>query len=619
MFLFVSLFFTLLPVCSTYAQYSKQDTIRFRNYYNKCKEVNLRENVILKMADTLISYAESYNYKKGVTLALFLKMNHYINLRNTDSIIFYDNKIKAHTLTTGEKNHYFLAWRNLASYYIDEGHYLLALKEIEKMPQKAKEMNYIQGVIESHRMLSALHYARNLYDKSIESMEIAIAMNEEYKKNDFNLYYKYYLLTLSYIEIGKFDKAKESLDAGLKNAKTNHMRGDIYRGYLRLYIEKGDKIKAKEYLDTVSLPKYKPAEHISDILSLEAQYYTLTKEYDKALSKYEELDKYIASDLKHLKRKAYSLQQAGKFWESNETLWKAIKMQDSLQIIDAENDIYGQLALIEMNSVEVEKDRIAGKLRDARLKYTTIGIIILSLVLALFVFLTFKFIKINRLLKKSEIVKTTFLNNLSHEIRTPMNSIVGFSQLLSDENLSKEDFSNCISVIRESSEELLKMITAATDVNEIDYFGKEEDVNINLMCEHIIEQYSKEKREGVTIDFSSDLKQQQVFFVNAQKIIKVLSALLDNAVHFTEEGKIKITVRTNENKLVFTISDTGPGIPEEKQEVIFDLFSKLDEYKSGLGLGLSVARLMTNSMKGSLEIDKTYTDGCRFIFMVPVN
>lgn len=600
-----------------YAQYSRADSLKFSSYHQKCKEANRSDKKILEMSDTLAEYARNIGYEKGVTFALFYKERYYRNIHNTDSVVAWTERIKAHTLKTKEKNHYFLVWRNLASYYVDEKYYALALKEIEQMPEVARKMNYIQGVIESYRMLSYLYYSRGIYEKAIESMEKAISMDYEYKIKDFNIFYKYYLLTLSYIETKNYEKAEECLIMGLEKCVTNEMRSDIYRGFLKLYIEKGDAKNAKSIIDSLHLPKYEPEERYIDILSLEAQYYYLTKDYRKAINCYQTIRKVNKPSADYLIREAKCLQKLGRFEEASDILMAAYNLQDSLQLNDAKNEVYEQLALIELDSVNADRDKLSAKLKNARMRYLTIGFIVLVFILAVFIFLTIKYFKLYRKLIKSEGARTSFLNHISHEIRTPLNSIVGFSHILLEDDLSKEEREKCADTISESSDHLLKIISSATEMTDVDNLGRAEECNVNDLCKSVIEQYKNKAQKGVVLSLIPSEADSSIVF-NWLKVAKIVSNLVDNSVKYTSEGSITIQPVITEKSLTITVTDTGIGIPQDKQEEVFDYFVTLNQYGQGLGLGLTISRQIVKSLNGTLTIDPKHAPGCKMVMTIPL-
>lgn len=573
------------------------------------------------MSDTLRQYAVKSGLKKGETVALFYKQRHYIATRNLDSILFYTDVIRKFCRDNRQKNYYYLAWRYLANYYIQEGYFNLALKEIQDMPKEATKDEYIQGVIESYGMLARLYYDQKLYDKAIENMELALAMDEEYGIDDFNIFSKHLLITLCCIDIRDFDKAESHLKLGLENSKSNVMTAEIYRGYIKLYIEKGELTKARNYLDTVLQAKYVPKDRASDILSLEAQYYLKKGDYGKALSKYEDLGKIRPVTFDVLKNEALCLSMLGNIRQSNEKLLRALNMRDSLDIVAKEHSVMEQMVLMEVESINAEKDKLSLRLREARLNYAKIMIGVMMVLLVIFIYLTWKYHKTNVKLIKSENVKGKFINHLSHEIRTPLNSILGFSDLIAEGSLTPEEMEKCSIIIHENSNFLLRMISEAMDIADVGSIGTYLKDSINDICLETVEAARTKAKKDVPI-FLIPSKSDRQGMLNKQKIVKILNALLDNAIRFTKKGSITVEVRTVtinfDNKIVITITDTGIGIPINSQDTVFKFFEKIDEYNPGLGLGLSVSRLLAESMNGSLEIDKDYADGTRMVLIIPL-
>ena len=107
---------------------------------------------------------------------------------------------------------------------------------------------------------------------------------------------------------------------------------------------------------------------------------------------------------------------------------------------------------------------------------------------------------------------------------------------------------------------------------------------------------------------------------NPDRISQILMNLLQNAAKFTQEGSVTLTyhIREEEKVILFSVTDTGIGIPADRQEAVFERFTKLDSFVPGTGLGLSISRLIAEKMGGSLLIDSTYTTGCRFILTLPL-
>ena len=221
-------------------------------------------------------------------------------------------------------------------------------------------------------------------------------------------------------------------------------------------------------------------------------------------------------------------------------------------------------------------------------------------------------------------MKTMFIQNMSHEIRTPLNAIVGFSQLLSDEEnsrtLSKEEREEMRNLVKDNSDLLTTIINDILDITALEsgkYVMKFSDVKVNALCQNAIATVSHRLTEGVTMMFDTDLPDSFTIHTDQQRVKQVIINLLTNAEKNTTQGSITLKAEeTADGKTLFTVTDTGVGIPEKKMEVIFERFKKLDKYKQGSGLGLSICRTIAEKLGGQVDVDRQYKDGARFFFSV---
>ena len=178
-----------------------------------------------------------------------------------------------------------------------------------------------------------------------------------------------------------------------------------------------------------------------------------------------------------------------------------------------------------------------------------------------------------------------------------------------------------VSIIETSSLSLLRMVD---DVLDIAYLDQTEELprtdycTINDRCHECVAKSLSQLRAGVTMIFEPSA-QDPVLHTNSKRVMQVLLHLLHNAAKFTVEGEIILTYtcRIPERTMLFTVSDTGPGIPAGEQEQVFERFVKLDTFAQGTGLGLPVCRLIATKLGGILRVDPSYTVGCRMIFEVP--
>lgn len=221
--------------------------------------------------------------------------------------------------------------------------------------------------------------------------------------------------------------------------------------------------------------------------------------------------------------------------------------------------------------------------------------------------------------------KTQFIQNMSHEIRTPLNAIVGFSQVLSEqeEQLSAPERENMARIIDSNSDVLNNLINDILDLTSIEtgkYVMKHETVHINALCHAALDATRGHKAAGVHLRLETDLPDDFTLTSDRFRLQQVLDNLLSNAMKNTSEGSIVLACSLAERPgmLTFTVTDTGIGVPPDKQRVIFERFSKLDQFKQGVGLGLDVCRIIAARLGGAVDIDPTYTGGARFWFAIPI-
>lgn len=225
----------------------------------------------------------------------------------------------------------------------------------------------------------------------------------------------------------------------------------------------------------------------------------------------------------------------------------------------------------------------------------------------------------------SDKLKSAFLANMSHEIRTPMNAIVGFGELLNDETDSAKR-SEYLNIIQNSSNSLLRLIDEIIDLSKIeagDIQVRYSNFSIKEMFIELKNIYSIEiiKREKSDIQLSYDLPDGDYIIRSDQLCVQqVLSNLLNNAIKFTSQGTITFSCKKTDNKLVFSVSDTGTGIPEDDQKKIFERFIKFD-YQGmnieGTGIGLSIVEKLIGMLNGRIWLTSVVGVGTNFFFSLP--
>lgn len=224
--------------------------------------------------------------------------------------------------------------------------------------------------------------------------------------------------------------------------------------------------------------------------------------------------------------------------------------------------------------------------------------------------------------EESNRLKSAFLANMSHEIRTPLNSIVGFSDVLAVSDSSEEERQSFYQIIKTNSDLLLRLINDILDLsrleaNRVTLTWEKCDV-VNL-CSQVVASVSVFRQSDNEFRFTTALDAFPME-TDVQRIQQVIINLMSNADKFTQQGIITLDFSIDEAKqmAIFSVTDTGCGIPKEKQKLVFERFEKLNEYAQGTGLGLSICKLIVTKWKGEIWIDPDYTAGARFIFSHPL-
>ena len=220
-------------------------------------------------------------------------------------------------------------------------------------------------------------------------------------------------------------------------------------------------------------------------------------------------------------------------------------------------------------------------------------------------------------------LKSAFVSNMSHEIRTPLNAIVGFSSLLINSVEPSEELQEYANIIQTNSNLLLQLISDVLDVSRLES-GKlqfnYEWCELVTHCQNMITLTNRNKTTNADVRLQMP-KEPYMLYTDPLRLQQIIINLLNNALKFTPAGgsiTLDYTVDKEKQCMLFSVTDTGTGIPEDKQELVFQRFEKLNEFVQGTGLGLAICKLTIQYMGGDIWIDKSYKNGARFIFSHPI-
>lgn len=229
--------------------------------------------------------------------------------------------------------------------------------------------------------------------------------------------------------------------------------------------------------------------------------------------------------------------------------------------------------------------------------------------------------------KSADKLKTDFINNMSHELKTPLAAIVEYSKLIVDcvpeEKTSYlQRFANIIDL---NSKLIVTLLNDVLDIASLEHGTMSVNYkpsNVYDMCIFALDNlFEKEGRtsKGVEVVFNSAKRPDVIVETDSQRVGQVLLNLLSNADKFTDRGRINLDFDYDEalERLTFTVTDTGIGVPQSQSEAIFSRFRQLDNTSPGCGLGLYISRLLAKLLGGDIKLDTSYRGGARFIFTIP--
>lgn len=593
-------------------------------------------------------------------IALGAKVDYYYygqGENRTDSIIAGVNRLKQYARSVGNAELYYWAWAaRLVNYYIIQGEYNIALLEAEKMLQEAKGEKKQGSIAECYYALANVYTAKGLVKKSQEFMLKEIDIFENANVFRYNISCQYSDAAKIYIDLGEAEKAPELLKKALKTSRSTYHEVTAKLVYVSLYLAQGDTAAARKALEEcrqmyMGEPSMK--RHIHYLYDVEIDYNWRVGNYNKALSVLDERETELRKKNNLTTLMALRKTKADILWDMNRKEEAAGLYRDFLLEQKKEkerneeittSEFATMLNLQQLNAEKVRLEKISQKKQLQNTRTILFSVLGLLCIVVIFLWQQRKLnaklhraknkldeqnrtlIKAEEELRKAKEVaeqsnwlKTMFIQNMSHEIRTPLNSIVGFSGVLVDMLDEKEDIGQYVALIESNSKLLLKLVGDILDISILDSEVeiKHNAVDVNACCQASIDAAGASFDPGVKLIFEPACD-ELIINSNYSYIVQVLDNLLGNASKFTHVGSVTLTyeVKKEDNQLIFTVTDTGIGIPVEEQERVFERFVKLDNFSQGAGLGLSICRIVAERLGGYLRIDKGYTQGTRVIFCV---
>lgn len=589
--------------------------------------------------------------KQSILQSLVKRQVLYDDSISIDSVIAWSEQLLPTQQSNEDRTTYFLLQLQLANAYTLRGDISLATNRAQLMYEEAKATDYQFGMVVANQAIGdAYNTIANMGDKALESYQDALT--ELSNISDQHPYRAQLLLKMSNVlqRKGRLEEAEKILE---ELEKILYQEPDYPTDFFFCIEKTNFAIShghlSQDYLDEANIWLHK----MDSIYQLHpekfyrfhldyttAAYYRAMGNWDKQYWK-QALDIYskLQAEYSGNKRSTYYR------WTSLEKIYLCKIQGMAMEACRIYQELYppidtlaSQSYIRQINTIkakyQVDKAETASNNEYNKIITSilvgTMALVTLFVLLAILLKRQREKVKLStQKLATSRInaenamrAKSVFLSNMSHEIRTPLNALSGFSSLLTEEGLDDETRRQCNEVIQQNSELLLKLINDVIDLSSLE-FGKLQfciaQHDAVSICKNVIDTVNKVKQTQAELTFTTELEEMPIE-TDDSRLQQVLINLLINATKFTPQGSIVLKLeKETDDTVLFTVTDTGCGIPKDRQTNIFQRFEKLNENVQGSGLGLSICQLIIEHIGGQIWIDSEYAEGSRFCFTHPIS
>ena len=528
---------------------------------------------------------------------------------------------------------------------ITRGDLSLAIDRARLMYEYAKDIKSNFGIALSNQAIGQAYSASNIQDKALSSYMDALRYLPENNPQTYRLLVK---ISTQLQQMNRLEEAMEyveKLNPLLEQNPEHPLAIPILIENATYYISSGDQDTALQYLHQADSIYKNHTHEIAHEFSINyytaACYRALAADYhdkekaDEALALYNQLLEVVSNNKRSLEyrwicaEKIYLYKLLGHFDEACQIYKELYSVTDTLASKSYIRQINALKATYQVDEIELENKAQQNKMVVV-LIFIGLGLLTFISMLAIWlrrqkkvvVMSTETLEQLRHNAENATRAKSIFLSNMSHEIRTPLNALSGFSALLTEEGLDDSTRRQCTDIIQQNSELLLKLINDVIDLSSLE-FGKMQfsiaEHDAVATCRNVTDTVGKVKQTQAELLFETSLEELYIE-TDDSRLQQVLINLLINATKFTPDGSITLKLEKQSEKMaLFSVTDTGCGIPKEKQASIFQRFEKLDENAQGSGLGLSICQLIIEHIGGKIWIDPDYTGGSRFVFTHPIH
>lgn len=621
------------------------DSCKLKSLYDLTYQ-NLRNNICIIYSNLLLEEADRQHntYYKGS--AYFLSAMYYY-AKNADSMRIFMHEAEPLLLSENRLGEIcrMRGW-NIYTYTRD-GQKEKVIPAVDDLKAFAKKYNFPDGEDMANQALADYYLGEGLSDEGVELYEEVLHSMErrniplikqiniirQLLRNNIDIQKQIYYLDKinGYIEDYK-KKGIEYLDSEQPLFLLEYF---YHQSYAYIAIRLKDSTLAHTHLSKAeAIMKEKNLVNEERIIEqLKLLYYELIGKYDLAIDMADRLAAHYENmkmidtvlELLYTKADLYyksnrGMEAAALFrtlYERKDSVRKAV-FYENLAKLKAQHDVDE----LELKTKQMELE--ASTFHSQRLLMGS-GLIFMVLICCLLVYIAYSRHRHGLQLKvakekaeKADRLKSAFLANMNHEIRTPLNAIVGFSQIIADEedaNVRHE----LSSIIQSNNDLLQRLVEDVLDISKIEsdaitFVFAEQDMR--ALVKDIYNMILLRMPEGVELRLGDC--PPLVFYTDRNRLIQILTNLLTNAIKHTEKGYIYFGYEVKEGEVIFSVEDTGEGIPEDQLANIFSRFVKLTEWTKGVGLGLSITKALVEKMHGHIEVMSEVGIGSTFKVIFPL-
>ena len=588
--------------------------------------------------------------KQSILQSLVKRQVLYDDSISIDSVITWSEQLLPTLQSNEDRTTYFLLQLQLANAYTLRGDISLATNRAQLMYEEAKATDYQFGMVVANQAIGdAYNTIANMGDKALESYQDALT--ELSNISDQHPYRAQLLLKMSNVlqRKGRLEEAEKILE---ELEKILYQEPDYPTDFFFCIEKTNFAIShghlSQDYLDEANIWLHK----MDSIYQLHpekfyrfhldyttAAYYRAMGNWDKQCWK-QALDIYskLQAEYSGNKRSTYYR------WTSLEKIYLCKIQGMAMEACRIYQELYPPIDTLASQSYIRQINTIKAKYQVDKIEtasnneYNKIITSILVGTMALVTLFVLLAILLKRQREKVKLstqklatsrinaenamrAKSVFLSNMSHEIRTPLNALSGFSEVLTTPGIDEDTRKQCYEIIQLNSRLLINLLNDVVDISCLDVKNMKFDLKVCdavTLCEGIVQTVEGIKQTQAALSFETDLPSLEIV-TDTFRLHQVLINILVNATKFTKEGSIILRLEKNADGMAqFSVTDTGCGIPLEKQPTIFNRFERVDEKSQGTGIGLSICQFIIDQLGGNIWIDPEYTNGSRFIFTHPL-